>query len=599
MAYLDLVGTFIYKEPLFRAKLGALANNDAQLKTDGWAAATKTTFFQAAVPTGWTQDVSQNDKALRVVGSIGGGGSGGSQGLSATITLGHTHSISSDDAHTHAYANHTHRFTSGAGGGSNLGVPTSYYKGNTGGFFFRLPITGSPTGTVSVAKDIMSTPGSITLGTLAAHDHGGATDHQLSDIVLSYCDVIIGTKNAISGTYTDLTSYWHTGDKIDFDPFQSSANNDAYNYGALMPSGSISLFVQGSSPTGWTKLSSLDDRMLRIVSGAGGGVGGSAPISSGINLAHTHTLTATADHTHSIPNHVHLIDQTQSVGGLYQGSGSTTELNQSAAQADGSSRLVDSQSSGGTSTVTGYKMNTTNSGAGNTSAAGGHTHEIPSQLADIQFAYLDIIQCSKDSAGSPYSYTDYTAEFAWKKLVTYQRLNTLAKNDSYIHFHTTPATTGMLFFMASPPTGWSKITSHDDMALRVVSGGSGGATGGGSQGLSSTITLGHAHTIVAGGGHQHTADHTHPLDSGSVTATAATSTVVCAKGGSRLVESGNTGGSIVSTTPLGTVSNNPDPFGAFPDPPVADPDHNHGGATGSALSDVSLAYADVIYCTKS
>src|SRR5664279_5661718 len=107
MGYLNLVGSFIYKEPLFRSKLDALAENDAQLKTDGWAASSKVVFYQAAVPTGWTQDTSQNDKALRVVGSTGGGGSGGTQPLSTAIPLAHTHAISADDGHTHAYATHT------------------------------------------------------------------------------------------------------------------------------------------------------------------------------------------------------------------------------------------------------------------------------------------------------------------------------------------------------------------------------------------------------------------------------------------------------------------------------------------------------------
>lgn len=42
---------------------------------------TKMAFFQASVPTGWTQDTSQNDKVLRVV-SGSGGGSGGSWTIS-------------------------------------------------------------------------------------------------------------------------------------------------------------------------------------------------------------------------------------------------------------------------------------------------------------------------------------------------------------------------------------------------------------------------------------------------------------------------------------------------------------------------------------
>jgi hypothetical protein len=582
MGYLNLVGSFVYKEPLFRSKMDALAENDAQLKTDGWAQNSKTIFYQSAVPVGWTQDVSQNDKALRVVGPTGGGSSGGSQGLSVNIPLAHTHSVSADDAHTHAYAAHTHSFGGGTGG-SNIGNPTSEFAG--GGFFNRYTI-GGPT-TINQLKALMTTPGVITLGSLAAHDHGGASDSQLADLTLSYCDVIIGTKNANGGTYTDLTNYWSTGTKIDFDPLSAGAANDAYNYGVLMPAGTISLFVMASAPAGWTKLSTINDRMLRVVSGAGGGSGGTQPISSGITLAHGHSLTPTVDHTHSIPDHTHQID-----GSISSPNFTTVTSAQTHAQADGSGNLVQTSDSGPTGSRTVYQTTSTNSGSGSTSAAGGHTHDVPSALATITLAYVDVIQCSKDAGGAPYAYTDYTAQFVWKNLVSKQRLNTLAKNDAYIQYHTTPTLTAMLFFMASPPTGWTKITAQDDKALRVVSGGTGGIAGGGSQLMSQTLTLGHTHTIVAAGGHGHTAFHIHPLATSTATINGPTSTVIEARGGNHIVSSGHTGGANLSSDTLKTTSSNP------PEVPVADPDHSHGGATGSALSDISLAYADVIWCSK-
>lgn len=588
MGYLNLVGTFIYKEPLFRAKLAALAANDAQLNTDGWAQNTKTLFFQAAVPTGWTQDASQNNKALRVVGSIGGGGSGGSQGLSNTISLAHTHTVSADDAHTHALANHTHVLLPN----NNVFAPvtfTTYVYANTAPASLA-PIIGYLLGggggpSIKPLSSILATPGALTLSTLAAHDHGGATDSKLTDLNLAYCDIIVGTKNANAGTYTDLTTYWSTGTKIDFDPFATLAANDAYNYGALMPSGSVSIFVQGSAPSGWTKVSGVDDRMLRIVSGAGGGSGGVSGLSNGIPLAHIHNLTPTVDHTHTFPNHQHILLDLSNLSVA-----SILPSSERSVQSDGAGGMVKSQSSGSAVNRTCYIAGTATGGSGTTSAAGGHTHAIPSQLADIQFAYVDVIQCSKNSAGSPYSYTDYTAEFAWKKLVSYQRLNTLAANDAYIEFHTTPSTTGMLFFMASPPIGWNKITTQHDKALRVVAGSSGGIPGGGSQLMSTVITLGHSHTIVAGGGHDHSADHTHTLDTTGVTSFPPTSQYISSLGGSLMVGGFNPGHSTGS--PVQPVS------GTLLESPVADPDHSHGGVTGSALTDVALAYADVIYCTK-
>lgn len=46
-------------------------------------------------------------------------------------------------------------------------------------------------------------------------------------------------------------------------------------FGGYIPSGTVMLFVQAAAPVGWTKLTTHDDKALRIVSGTGGGSGGS------------------------------------------------------------------------------------------------------------------------------------------------------------------------------------------------------------------------------------------------------------------------------------------------------------------------------------
>lgn len=70
-------------------------------------AGTKCVFFQAAAPTGWTQDIAINDQVLRVVSGAG-GGSGGSwviSGLSkGSLSVdGHILSIAEIPPHTHSY----------------------------------------------------------------------------------------------------------------------------------------------------------------------------------------------------------------------------------------------------------------------------------------------------------------------------------------------------------------------------------------------------------------------------------------------------------------------------------------------------------------
>lgn len=70
-----------------------------------------------------------------------------------------------------------------------------------------------------------------------------------------------------------------------------------------IPSGSKTTFFQSAAPVGWTQITDHDNKMLRVVSGTGGGSGGSdSPILNNKVTAHTHTFTTgdeSNDHTHS------------------------------------------------------------------------------------------------------------------------------------------------------------------------------------------------------------------------------------------------------------------------------------------------------------
>jgi len=61
-----------------------------------------------------------------------------------------------------------------------------------------------------------------------------------------------------------------------------------------------------------------------------------------------------------------------------------------------------------------------------------------------------------------------------------------------------PSGTVMVFFQTAAPTGWTKSTSHNDKALRVVSGDGGGS--GGSTGFSSAFSGSHTHDLADDGG---------------------------------------------------------------------------------------------------
>lgn len=151
-----------------------------------------------------------------------------------------------------------------------------------------------------------------------------------------------------------------------------------------------------------------------------------------------------------------------------------------------------------------------------------------------------------------------------------------------------PAGTVMVFYQAAAPTGFTKIVTQNDKALRVVSGGSGGSASVGGQGLSVTISLAHTHAVAA---HTHTIGHKHKLPvayqnadgdiyfptawaPGKYTANVAWARQAAAIGGPTSIDyyysddsdTANSG----STAP----------------------------ATDSKLSDTSLAYVDVILASK-
>lgn len=112
------------------------------------------------------------------------------------------------------------------------------------------------------------------------------------------------------------------------------------------------------------------------------------------------------------------------------------------------------------------------------------------------------------------------------------------------------------FYMATAPTGWTKDTSQNDKAMRVVSGTGGGS--GGSRALSSATTGGTVLTV------SHLPEHTH---------NGAQYVIVAA--GSYVIPIGGTGANVGFQNGTGTTG--------------SDSAHDHP---------LSLAYIDLIICSK-
>lgn len=77
-----------------------------------------------------------------------------------------------------------------------------------------------------------------------------------------------------------------------------------------------------------------------------------------------------------------------------------------------------------------------------------------------------------------------------------------------------PSGTKMVFYQASPPTGWTAVAVNDKFLRVVTSGGTGGTTGGS---VAASTSLAHTHTVDShthtGPSHTHSVpNHVHALD---------------------------------------------------------------------------------------
>lgn len=145
---------------------------------------------------------------------------------------------------------------------------------------------------------------------------------------------------------------------------------------AVVPTGSKVVFRQAAAPTGWTQDTTLNDRVLRVVSGAGGGSGGNWVV-SGLTVA-AYTLTI-----NDIPAHGHPYRQKTNIEGGTGNDNSGVLLTDT-----GLSQETHAAYAGAPSNVDGQAI-------GGTGGGGAHSHGI-SHNGTWRPAYADVIVCSKN-----------------------------------------------------------------------------------------------------------------------------------------------------------------------------------------------------------
>lgn len=587
MSYIDMSSGFIYKKPLFQSKLDQLVENDNVLKEKSIPDSTKVVFNQTSVPTGYTQDISNNGKSLRVV-SGSGGGTGGSFDISGTISLAHSAHTVSNEQHDHDGSSHIH-----------IGDSTNISTDLTGSddYAFVSPSSAAVNARLDAAASSFNVLNGQLDGTTSgafanntAQNHGGSTTvSALTDISFVYTDVLIGNKAVSPYTFTDLSSEFDHNDPVNFDPFSQLNDNDLYLEEALFRSGTNCLFP-GSVPTGWTLDSGFaSNGALRVVSGTGGASSGSKLLNSNIVLNHSHTLSTDVNHDHSINNHRH---DWATVSASDVNGSTTNDLYQVAG--DGTLERFNATGSN-VSVVTG--RTDSDGGGGTIVSAGSHTHNLGSSLSNTVFKTLRTIAATRNPTGSSATFSDQSASLINQKLASYQRLNQLGANDKYIQYHQIPSGAYMFFYQSSAPTGWTKAVTDND-AL-VMSSLSSGGLASGIDSISAGLTLQHSHTIQSGGAHTHSiSNHTHTLET--------TTQSVGSSTGEFLMQGGTAGGggtSVALRNKALPTTGTPQPFqqNTFTNTSGATTNsdsHDHGGATGNLLSDIIIAYQDVIRCQK-
>jgi len=144
----------------------------------------------------------------------------------------------------------------------------------------------------------------VTVKTSAGSDE----EVPLGELRVACCDgtnvLVLGDSGTSAATPSTLMARDTAGrSKIVAPSASTDVANKAY-VDAVIPSGSRMLFYQAAAPTGWTQMTSANDRVIRVVSGAGGGYGGSWTISGLTNSnvgSHAVSINEMPSHNHAVP----------------------------------------------------------------------------------------------------------------------------------------------------------------------------------------------------------------------------------------------------------------------------------------------------------
>lgn len=145
----------------------------------GFPSGTQIVFFQALCPSGWTQNVSYNDRMIRIAGT--GGGQGGNWTINGIST-------NSAGDHTHSTPAHNHNI-------AVVGSETLYSNNPSKVHIVGSQLVtagGSTQGSLNIAGSYTEISGAGTSGNAGTHSHAISQDGSWRP---AYIDAIICQKN--------------------------------------------------------------------------------------------------------------------------------------------------------------------------------------------------------------------------------------------------------------------------------------------------------------------------------------------------------------------------------------------------------------------
>lgn len=108
-----------------------------------------------------------------------------------------------------------------------------------------------------------------------------------------------------------VTSNTETGIAVSYDDAGTTGTGKLNFDVTNIPAGTVMVFYQSAAPTGWTQVATQNNKALRVVSGAGGGSGGTHGLSSPPSTSHSHSHNlsgaATTLSISQMPSHTHTV----------------------------------------------------------------------------------------------------------------------------------------------------------------------------------------------------------------------------------------------------------------------------------------------------